>query len=174
RLASSDPCTALSWLVPGRTIGGLAIHPQRNRLDRGTALDLYTRANTWFSNEQGLKGQIKEGQLADFAILSADYFAVPEDDIRSIVSVLTAVDGKVVYADGDFAAFDPGVPAAMPDWSPVNFGSRYWKSDAAQAAHRAMPRPQACTLHGHSHAPAPHLADPRGFWGALGCSCWAF
>lgn len=174
RVASYDPWTALSWLVTGRTLGGLAIYPQRNRLDRGTALDLYTRANTWFSNEQGLKGQIKEGQLADFAILSADYFAVPEDDIRSIVSVLTAVDGKVVYADGDFAAFDPGVPAAMPDWSPVNFGSRYWKSDAAQAAHRAMPRPQACTLHGHSHAPAPHLADPRGFWGALGCSCWAF
>ncbi len=174
RVASYDPWTAMSWLVTGRTIGGLAIYPQRNRLDRGTALDLYTRANTWFSNEQGLKGQIKEGQLADFAILSADYFAVPEDDIRSIVSVLTAVDGKVVYADGDFAALDPGVPAAMPDWSPVNFGSRYWKSDAAQAAHRAMPRPRACTLHGHSHAPAPHLADPRGFWGALGCSCWAF
>src|SRR5262249_34991385 len=102
RVASYDPWTALSWLVTGKTIGGLMLYPQRNRLDRGTALDLYTRANTWFSNEQGLKGQIKVGQLADFAILSADFFRVPEDEIRDIVSLLTAVDGKVVYGDGDF------------------------------------------------------------------------
>lgn len=174
RVASYDPWTALSWLVTGRTIGGLAITPQRNRLDRATALDLYTRANTWFSNEQDLKGQIRSGQLADFAILSADYFGVPEDDIRSIVSLLTVVDGRVVYADGDFSALDPGVPAAMPDWSPVNFGSRYWKSDAAQAMHRMTPKPHACTLHGHAHAPAQPPADAQAFWGALGCSCWAF
>ncbi|GAA0707253.1 amidohydrolase [Dokdonella soli] len=174
RVASYDPWTSLAWLVTGRTIGGLTLYPQRNRLDRDTALDLYTRANTWFSNEQGLKGQIKEGQLADFAILSADFFSVPEDDIRNIVSLLTVVDGKIVYADSDFKSLDPGLPPAMPDWSPVNFGSKYWKSDAAQKAHRAMPQAHACTLHRQAHAPATNLADPQSFWGALGCSCWAF
>jgi predicted amidohydrolase YtcJ len=174
RVASYDPWTALSWLVTGKTLGGLTLYPQRNRLDRDTALDLYTRANTWFSNEEGLKGQIKVGQLADFAVLSGDFFNVPEDDIRNIVSLLTAVDGKIVYGDGDYKPLDPELPAAMPDWSPVNFGSRYWKSDAAQAAHRVMPKAQHCTLHGHAHAPAHDLADPQGFWGALGCSCWAF
>ncbi|MBO9664420.1 amidohydrolase [Dokdonella sp.] len=174
RVASYDPWTALAWLVTGRTVGGLTLHPPRNRLDRDTALDLYTRANTWFSNESGLKGQIRVGQLADFAILSADFLHVPEDDIRGIVSLLTAVDGRIVYADGEFASLDPGLPAAMPDWSPVNFGSRYWKSDAAQAAHRAMPKVHACTVHGQAPSPTANLADPHGFWGALGCSCWAF
>ena len=174
RVASYDPWTALAWLVTGKTVGGLTLYPQRNRIDRDTALDLYTRANTWFSNEQGSKGQIKVGQLADFAILSADFLGVPEDEIRSIVSLLTAVDGKVVYADGDFASLDPGLPAAMPDWSPVNFGSRHWKSEGAQTAHRALPPAHACALHGHAHAPATNLADLQGFWGSLGCSCWAF
>jgi len=171
RVASYDPWTALSWLVTGKTLGGLTLYPQHSRLDRETALDLYTRANTWFSNEDGLKGQIKVGQLADFAVLSRDFFSVPEDDIRDIVSLLTAVDGKIVYADGDFQSLDPGLPPAMPDWSPVNFGSRYWKSEAL---HRAPPTAQACTLHGHARAPAQDLADPGDFWSALGCSCWAF
>jgi len=171
RVASYDPWTALSWLVTGKTLGGLTLYPQSNRLDRETALDLYTRANTWFSNEGGLKGQIKIGQLADFAVLSHDLFSVPDDDIRNIVSVLTAVDGNIVYADGDFRSLDPGLPRAMPDWSPVNFGSRYWKSEAA---HRARPTAHACTLHGRAHAPTQDVADPQDFWAALGCSCWAF
>ena len=171
RVASYDPWLALSWLVTGNTLGGLTLYPERNRLDRETALELYTRANTWFSNEDGLKGQIQVGQLADFAVLSHDFFDVPEADIRNIVSVLTAVDGNIVYADGDFGALDPGVPPAMPDWSPVNFGSRYWKGEAA---HRAPPSAQACTVHGRAHAPAQDVADLRSFWAALGCSCWAF
>jgi predicted amidohydrolase YtcJ len=174
RVASYDPWTALHWLVTGKTLGSLTLYPQNRRLDRDKALELYTRANTWFSNEEGLKGQIKVGQLADFTVLSRDFFSVPEDDIRDIVSLLTAVDGKIVYADGDYKPLDPGVPVAMPDWSPVNFGSRYWKSEAAQAAHRIMPKALHCTLHGHAHAPAHDFADPQGFWGALGCSCWAF
>jgi len=174
RVASYDPWTALSWIVTGKTLGGTTIYPARHRIDRDTALDLYTRANTWFSREEGRKGQIKAGQLADFAILSQDFFNIPEDEIKNTVSLLTAVDGRIVYADGDFQSFDPGMPKAMPDWSPVNFGSKYWKSDAAQKAHRETPKLHDCTLHGHAHAPKTHLADPGGFWGALGCSCWAF
>ena len=35
----------------------------------------------------------------------------------------------------------------------------------------------ACTIHGHDHANAWSsrlpIADLKGFWGALGCACWA-
>jgi predicted amidohydrolase YtcJ len=175
RVASYDPWNALYWLVTGKTLGGLTLYPQRNRLDRAEALDLYTRANTWFSNEEGIKGQIKVGQLADFAVLSDDYFSVPEDDIRRIESVLTVVDGKIVYADRDFKSLDPELPAPMPDWSPANFGSRYWKGESPSASRQAVSSiSHECVVHGHSHAPPNELADPRSFWGALGCSCWAF
>jgi predicted amidohydrolase YtcJ len=175
RVASYDPWNALYWLVTGKTLGGLTLYPQRNRLDRAEALDLYTRANTWFSNEEGIKGQIKVGQLADFAVLSDDYFSVPEDDIRRIESVLTVVDGKIVYADRDFKSLDPELPAPMPDWSPANFGSRYWKGESPSASRQAVSSiSHACVVHGHSHTPPNELADPRSFWGALGCSCWTF
>jgi len=174
RVASYDPWTALHWLTSGRTVGGTRLYPPGNRLDRHTALDLMTRANTWFSGEDGVKGQIRAGQLADFAVLSEDYFSVPEDRIRQIVSLLTVVGGRIVHADGAFKPLDPPLPAPMPDWSPANFGSRYWKSDAAQAAVRAAPPATACAVHAGARAPATGLADAHGFWGALGCACWAF
>ncbi|MFX5068903.1 amidohydrolase family protein, partial [Acinetobacter baumannii] len=86
--ASYNPWVSLSWLVTGRTVGGLSLYPQANRMDRETALRLWTEANTWFSNEQGKKGQIKAGQLADLAVLSDDFFSVSEDRIAHLNSVL--------------------------------------------------------------------------------------
>ena len=44
------------------------------------------------------KGAVVAGQLADLAVLSADYFSVPEEEIKRIESVLTLVGGKVVHA----------------------------------------------------------------------------
>jgi predicted amidohydrolase YtcJ len=179
RVASYDPWNSLYWLTTGKTLGGMALYPERNRVDRETALRLYTQANTWFSNEEGLKGQIVAGQLADCVLLSDDYFEVPEDRIRQIVSVLTVVGGRVVYADDEYRELDPPIPAPMPDWSPANFGSRYWKAPMAQAAmSAACGCASACSVHGHAHAytrQAPVADEDRGgFWGALGCSCWAF
>jgi predicted amidohydrolase YtcJ len=184
RVASYDPWNALYWLVTGRTLGGHRLYPQANLIDRDTALRLYTQANTWFTNEEGAKGQIKTGQMADLALLSADYFAVPEDEIRHIVSSLTVVAGKIVYAADDFKSLDTPLPPAMPDWSPVRTHGGYYKpslSKAAlmqrqhQAAALACGCSRACGVHGHAHARArgEPTADRGGFWGALGCACWA-
>ncbi|WP_267221085.1 amidohydrolase [Dyella silvae] len=135
-LASYDPWTLLHWLTTGRTVGGLALYPASHCVDRGAALALCTRANAWFSGEEGVKGQLDIGQLADFALLSQDYFEVPDEQIRQIVAELTVVDGRVVYADGDFRAHDLAAPPPMPDWSPVNFGSRCEKAAPGAAVPR--------------------------------------
>jgi predicted amidohydrolase YtcJ len=42
-------------------------------------------------------GTIEPGKLADIVVLNKDYFAVPEAEIKTIRSVLTIVDGKVVH-----------------------------------------------------------------------------
>ncbi|MDB5974714.1 MAG: amidohydrolase, partial [Nevskia sp.] len=181
RVASYDPWNALYWLSTGKTLGGLSLYPTGNCVDRETALQLYTQANTWFSNEEGLKGQLIAGQLADFALLSEDYFSVPESCIRQIVSVLTVVGGNIVHADQDFSDLNPPLPPALPDWSPVNSGSRYWK-DLAPNATASVSSTCACNsacgvhLHAHAYARAAPVADAdrSSFWGALGCSCWAF
>ena len=120
RVASYNPWVSLSWLVTGKTVGGLRLYPARNRLDRETALRMWTENVTWFSNEEGKKGRIEVGQFADLVVPDRDYFACSEDEIADIAAALTIVGGKVVYGAGEFAALDETAPPpAMPDWSPV-------------------------------------------------------
>jgi predicted amidohydrolase YtcJ len=179
RVASYNPWVSLSWLVTAKTVGGMTLYPARNRLDRETALRLWTEKNTWFSNEVGKKGQIKAGQLADLAVLSDDYFSVPESEIAHLRSVLTVLGGKVVHGEGgDFAPLAPALPKAMPDWSPVaTFGGHYRRPEDAAKLASACGCASGCTVHGHDHAAALNAsvpaADVQSFWGALGCGCWA-
>jgi predicted amidohydrolase YtcJ len=184
RVASYNPWVSLSWLVTGRTVGGLALYPASDTVDRETALRLWTEANTWFSTEQGKKGQIATGQLADLAVLSDDYFAVPSEAIADIASVLTLVGGRPVHGDAEFKDLAPPLPPAMPDWSPVRtFGGYHQRADSGAGRTQAFAAAasgsgNACGIHGHAHAHAwtaePPVSDEKAFWGALGCSCWAF
>ncbi|MFG1344422.1 amidohydrolase [Xanthobacter autotrophicus DSM 431] len=182
RVASYNPWVSLSWLVTGRTLGGLGLYPPANCLDRESALRLWTEANTWFSTEGEKKGQVKAGQLADLAVLSDDYFSVPDDRIQDITSVLTLLGGVPVHGEGDFRPLAPDLPPAMPDWSPVrSFGGYQKRADGGERKYAfaaACGCAKACGVHGHAHASAwgssLPVGDVRGFFGALGCACWAF
>ncbi|MGN6289441.1 MAG: amidohydrolase [Sphingopyxis terrae] len=178
RVASYNPWVSLSWLVTGKTLGGTTLYPVRNRLDRETALRLWTEKNTWFSNEVGKKGQIKAGQLADLALLSDDYFSVAESEIVHLRSVLTILGGKIVHGEGDYGPIAPALPKPMPDWSPVaTFGGHYRRPEGAQKMAAACGCASSCAVHGHDHAAALGanipVADVQSFWGAFGCGCWA-
>jgi predicted amidohydrolase YtcJ len=187
RVASYNPWVALAWLVTGMTVGGLRITPQRNCLDRETALRMWTENVTWFSNEEGKKGRIQVGQLADLIVPDRDYFSCAEAEIAETTSDLTVVGGKVVYAASDFKSLDSAAPPpAMPDWSPVRaFGGYAAWASAESAGQPALTRKMAmscccasqCKIHGHDHATAWSaklpISDLKSFWGALGCACWA-
>nr|WP_315429724.1 amidohydrolase [uncultured Albidiferax sp.] len=186
RVASYNPWVSLSWLVTGKTVGGMQLYPQRNCLDREAALRMWTENVTWFSNEVGKKGRIEVGQFADLVVPDRDFFACAESDIADTTALLTIVGGKVVYGAGDFAAHDDSpLPPAMPDWSPVRRFGGYagWGEQGAplQAVMRQAAAACACAndcnVHGHQHATAWSsklpIADLKSFWGALGCACWA-
>lgn len=187
RVASYNPWVSLAWMVTGRTVGGMQLYPRRNCLDRETALRMWTENVTWFSNEEGKKGRIEQGQLADLIVPNKDFFACAEEEISFLTSDLTMVGGKIVYGAGDFAAVDENpVPPAMPDWSPVRSFKGYaaWgEPDGAgrQSLHSRIIAScgcaNDCNLHGHAHANSwtsrLPVADLKGFFGALGCSCWA-
>jgi hypothetical protein len=170
--------------VTGRTVGGLAIYPRRNCLDRETALRMWTENVTWFSNEEGKKGRIEVGHFADLMAPDRDFFSCAEDEISQITSDLTLVGGKVVYAAGDFSILDENPPPpAMPDWSPTRTFGGYgaWgDADAAPDTRKIAMRcacANTCGIHGHEHARAWSanlpIGDLSSFWGALGCACWA-
>ncbi|WP_166364876.1 amidohydrolase [Pseudomonas akapageensis] len=175
RVSSYNPWTSLYWMVSGRTVGGLKLYPQG--LSRDTALELYTHGSAWFSSEQGKKGQIKVGQLADLVALSADYFSVETDAIKWIESVLTVVDGKVVYASAEFDKLGPARLPVMPDWSPVARVPGHFRPNAPLQS-RAHQCSGPCAVHAHGHERARlssvPVSDFQGFWGAFGCSCFAF
>ena len=178
RVASYNPWVALAWLVTGRTVGGLSLYPQRNCLDRETSLRMWSENVTWFSNEEGRKGRIQVGQLADLIVPDRDYFSCAEQEIADITSLLTVVGGRVVYGSGGFARFDDQAPPpAMPDWSPVRVYGGYgaWGDPMQRVAAPACTR--HCNVHNHDHAAGWSanlpIADFKSFWGALGCSCWA-
>jgi predicted amidohydrolase YtcJ len=175
RVSSYNPWTSLYWMVSGRTVGGLALYEEG--LPRTTALELFTHGSAWFSSEQGKKGQIKVGQLADLAALSADFFHVEEEAIKWIESVMTVVGGKIVYAAGDFEDLGPRSIPVLPDWSPVVKVPGHWRPNSPlQAQVHQCSGP--CAVHTHSHEKArmsnAPVSDFAGFWGAFGCSCFAF
>ncbi|WVT77743.1 amidohydrolase (plasmid) [Sinorhizobium chiapasense] len=187
RVASYNPWVSLSWMVTGKTVGGTQLYPRANCLDRETALRMWTEKVQWFSNEEGKKGRIEKGQFADLIVPNKDYFNCAEDEISFLTSELTMVGGKIVYAAGDFAPHDENPLApAMPDWSPVRTFGGYaaWgepdgagKNSLRRTAITSCGCASNCGVHGHDHAGAwtsrLPIVDLKGFFGALGCSCWA-
>jgi len=144
RVASYNPFVSLYWLATGKTVGGAALYPDANRLDRMEALRRYTVGSAWFSGEDDKKGSIEVGKLADLAVLSADYFSVADEEIKGIESVLTVVGGKVVYGAGEFTPLAPALPPVSPDWSPVKVYGGYHQAQpvlpavAHQCAHPGL------------------------------------
>ena len=153
-------------------------------LSREAALRLWTQGSAWFSGEADVKGTLAPGRYADLAVLSADYFSVPGEEIQHVTSELTLTGGRIVHAAGAFAQKAPPLPPVSPDWSPVaKFGGHWRKAETTPAAHGHLRASRdsaghSCSLHGHNHPiawanPIP-VSDKRAFWGALGCSCFAF
>jgi predicted amidohydrolase YtcJ len=170
RVASYNPWLGLYWLVSGRTIGGAQLYPADNRLDRLEALRLYTQAGAWFSGEEDRKGTLAPGSLADFAVLSEDYFAVDAEEIKNIESVLTVLGGRIVHGAHEFAELAPPLPPASPDWSPVALWNGYQRGSEQPASPVAV----ACS---HAHAPGTGRQRSATLWDhahGLRCPCFAF
>ena len=168
RVASFNPFVSLYWLVSGRTVGGLALYDEDNRMSREEALRLYTAGSSWFSTEQDVKGSLSPGQFADFAVLSSDYFGIPEEEIRGLHSVLTVVNGEIVYAAGDFTDRAPGqLPVAL-DWAPTgHYGGYFQPSSSSPGVHHAF------CHHPASNSTSQKVRLGEALWG-LGCDCFAF
>ena len=126
RASCYNPWVGISWAVSGKSVSGSEILAKDNRVSREEALKLYTLGAAWFEHLESEKGRIAPGNLADFALLSADYFAVPEGEIKTISSVLTIVDGRVVFGTGNYSNLSPKLPEPLPEWSPIkHFGGYY-------------------------------------------------
>src|SRR5690606_1514446 len=99
QISPMNPSLGLYSVAAGKNARGEPINADQPR-ERTEALRLSTAANGWFLKEEDRLGSIGRGKLADPAVLSADYFdedATPDEAIKSITSVLTIVDGRIVH-----------------------------------------------------------------------------
>jgi predicted amidohydrolase YtcJ len=106
RVMAPNPFVSLQWMLDGKTISGVAMRAPQELPTRIEALRLYTQGSAWFSFEENARGALAAGQLADLAVLSRDYLSVPIEEIGGTVSLLTMVGGRIVYADGPYAALE--------------------------------------------------------------------
>jgi predicted amidohydrolase YtcJ len=171
RVSSFNPWVSLYWLVSGKTVGGLSVYGEKNRLSRTAALRLYTEGSSWFSGDDGKKGRIAAGQLADLAVLSADYFAVQEEAIKGIEAVLTIMGGKVVHGTEGYGNLAPPLPPVSPDWAPTGVYGGAYRHEHQEQLISAHASSCACSnpLHQHTHT----VSGENGKWG-IGCTCFAF
>lgn len=166
RVASYNPWISLYWLTTGKTVGGTAMYGESNLVSREEALRLFTQGSSWFSSEEGRKGSIAVGQLADLSALSADYFSVDDEAIKQIESVLTVVGGRVVYGAEEFSRLSPVLPPVSNDWSPIHYYGGY---HAPKSAAPVVARSGSHTC-GHRH----HNNHSALWPGWAGCDCFAF
>ncbi|MDX2079987.1 MAG: amidohydrolase [Terrimicrobiaceae bacterium] len=126
RASSFNPWLAISWMVSGKSVSGSEVLAEDNRLNRVEALSLFTRGAAWFTDAESELGRIAPGYLADFALLDRDCLSVAENEIKSVTSVLTVIDGRVVFGAQDFEVLVPPLPDIVPTWSPVKFYGGYY------------------------------------------------
>ena len=80
------------------------------RISRAQAVQLHTRGSAWLAGSEDDYGTLEEGKLADLVVLSDNIFSatVSDDEIQGIHSLMTIVDGEIVYV-GEDAAFSAEV-----------------------------------------------------------------
>lgn len=94
-----DPWLEIYYMVTGKNSAGELINDGQ-QITRQEALRLYTAENGWFTHEEDKMGTLEPGKFGDVVVLSDDYLdpkKVPDEAIKRLKSVLTVVDGKVVW-----------------------------------------------------------------------------
>lgn len=86
-------------LNPYLNIMFAAINPDRptEAITREQAVRAYTYGSAFAEFEETTKGTLTIGKIADLAILSQNIFKVPLNDLPKTTSILTMIEGKVVF-----------------------------------------------------------------------------
>jgi predicted amidohydrolase YtcJ len=101
QIAPMNPWIHAYYATTGINALGNQINPGQ-QLSRAEVLEHFTSANRWFlgGQDEDLLGTLEVGRLGDVVVLSDDYFAVADKDLKKLHSVLTVLGGTVVHTGG--------------------------------------------------------------------------
>jgi predicted amidohydrolase YtcJ len=91
-----DPIPNYYATVTRKLKDGSSFYPDQ-RMSREEALRSYTRNAAYAAFEEGQKGSLGVGKLADVTVLSLDILTIPEEEIPKTRVDYTIVGGKVLY-----------------------------------------------------------------------------
>ena len=91
-----NPLVGIYSAVTRRAESGQELSPQE-RISAEEALAMYTINAAYASFEEGIKGSIAQGKLADMVVLSDDPIKSPPERIKDIRVEMTIIDGKVAW-----------------------------------------------------------------------------
>lgn len=80
------------------SIGRNNIYRPEEALTLQEAIDSYTKDGAYASFEENIKGQLKEGMLADIIVLDKDPYEIEVSDLHTIQVIRTIFNGKTVYS----------------------------------------------------------------------------
>jgi hypothetical protein len=91
-----DPLASFHATVTRRLKDGSVFFGDQ-KMSRMEALKSYTINGAYAAFEEGIKGSLTPGKLADVTVLSTDILTVPDEEIRSARVLYTIVGGQVRY-----------------------------------------------------------------------------
>lgn len=91
-----NPMHGLYFALAHRTKSGRSIAPEQ-KVEMLQALRAYTLHGAYASFEEGIKGSIQVGKLADMVVLSRNILSVPPKELLDVSVELTMVDGEILY-----------------------------------------------------------------------------
>jgi predicted amidohydrolase YtcJ len=98
-VAPLDPMLSIYAAVTRRTLDGK--NPQgwipEQKISVEEAVRAYTVGSAYAEFQDGVKGSITPGKLADLVMLSRDIYRIDPKEIEKVKVVLTIVDGRVVF-----------------------------------------------------------------------------
>ena len=98
-VAPLDPVMGIYAATTRRTLDGA--NPQgwvpAQRITVAEAVHAYTVGSAFAEHQEGAKGSLEAGQLADLVVLSGDIFAIPPEQIANVRVQLTVFNGSVIY-----------------------------------------------------------------------------
>ena len=101
QIAPMNPWIHAYYATTGLNALGNQVNPGQ-QLTRQEVLEHFTSDSRWFlgGQDEDLLGTLEVGRLGDVVVLSDDYFAVADEDLKNLHSVLTVLGGQVVHSGG--------------------------------------------------------------------------
>ena len=101
-VTTCDPFLGMYEAMTRATSGGQTVYAEET-VTLPQAIRMYTRNGAYAAFEEGVKGSLEPGKLADLAVLSGPILGLPAEEVRHLRADMTIVGGEVVFDRGAIA-----------------------------------------------------------------------